>query len=164
VKSWFENLDIRERRLIVIAAALLVLLLLYLLVWKPISGEYRRLDTSIKEKEKTVSEMETLAAEVSQLQRNKPRAPVRSDTGGSLLGKIDKTAKANGLGAAVKRVRPDGDNKASVTLEGAEFDRVVVWLENLQRRESINVISNTIEKEKEEGLVSMRIELQESGS
>jgi len=160
VKSWFESLDMRERRLIVIAAALLALMLFYVAAWKPVAGEYHRLDSSIKEKEKTLAEMETLAVLAKQLQRSQVKTTVQSH--GSLLATVDRTAKANQLGNAVKRVRPDGDNKASVSLEGAEFDRVVMWLENLQRQNGISVISSTIEKQKEPGLVSMRIELQEA--
>jgi len=162
VKTWFENLDVRERRLIVTAAAMTAILLLYLLVWKPITGEYHRLDSSIKEKEKTLAEMERLAVEAKQLQSANSRATQHS-SGGSLLAKVDRTAKSNGLGNSVKRVRPDGENKASVTLEEAQFDRVVVWLENLNRRDGVNVVSSIIEKNKEAGLVSMRIELQEAG-
>lgn len=160
MKSWFENLELRERRLIITAAAMTAMLLLYLLVWKPVNGEYHRLDSSIKEKEKTLAEMEQLAVEAKQLQRANARSSVRSP-GGSLLAAVDRTAKSNGLGNAVKRVRPDGENKASVTLEGAEFDRVVVWLENLSLQNGVSVVSSTIEKQKETGLVSMRLELKE---
>ena len=160
MKNWFDNLEMRERRLIIVAAAMTVLLLLYLAVWKPVAGEYHRLDISVAEKEKTLSEMEQLAQEAQQLQRTQVNTSAHSH--GSLLATVDRTAKSNGLGSSVKRVRPDGDNKASVSLEGAEFDRVVVWLENLQRREGVSVVSSTVEKQKEEGLVSMRIELQES--
>lgn len=150
----------RERRLIVIAAALSVLLLLYLVLWKPVVGEYHRLNISVAEKEKTLAEMEQLTQEAKLLQRTKTNTPAQAH--GSLLATVDRTAKSNGLGSSLKRVRPDGDNKASVSLEGAEFDRVVVWLENLQRRNGVSVVSSTVEKQKEEGLVSMRIELQEA--
>lgn len=160
MKAWFENLEVRERRLIVTAAAMVAMMLVYILLWKPISGEYHRLDMSIKQKEKTLAEMERLAVEAKQLQRVSAQTTARSH--GSLLAAVDRTAKSNGLGNAVKRVRPDGENKASVTLEGAQFDRVVVWLENLNRREGISVVSSTIEKQKEAGLVSMRIELKEA--
>ena len=159
MKNWYESLDVRERRLIVSASVLLLLLLFYALAWKPVSTEYHRLNVSIKEKEKTLVEMHQLAVQAKQLQRLNVRSSVQP--GGSLLANIDRTAKSNGLGPALKRVRPDGENKASVSLEGAEFDRVVVWLENLQRRQGIDVVSVTVEKQKEPGLVSMRIEMQE---
>jgi len=163
VKNWFESLDVRERRLIIVAAALLLCLLIYLLAWKPVAGEYHRLAGSIKDKEKILVEMDRLAAEAKQLQSSRKLAAPNT-AGKSLLSTVDSTAKSNGLGTAVKRVRPEGENKASVTLEGAEFDRVVVWLENLQRLNGISVVSSTIEKQKEAGLVSMRIELQEANS
>lgn len=157
MKDWYANLDQREKRLISVAAAMLVLLLLYTAVWKPVSGEYHRLGNSITEKEKTLAEMEVLAVQAKQLQRNARNSAHINK--GSLLGTIDRTAKSNGLGDALKRVRPEGENKASVSLEGAQFDRVIGWLEKLQRLQGISIVSSSIETQEESGLVSMRLEL-----
>lgn len=157
MKDWYANLDQREKRLISVAAVMLGLLLLYTGVWKPVSSEYRRLGNSVSEKEKTLAEMEVLAVQAKQLQRSARNSAHMNK--GSLLGTIDRTAKSNGLGDALKRVRPEGENKASVSLEGAQFDKVIGWLEKLQRLQGISIVSSSIETQEESGLVSMRLEL-----
>jgi type II secretory pathway component PulM len=74
-----------------------------------------------------------------------------------LLGTIDRTAKTKKLSDSVKRIQPDGTSKARVWLDDAQFDRVIPWLEELQRRQGINVESAMLEKQDKEGLISARI-------
>lgn len=159
MKKWFASLEIRERRLISAAAGILLLLSLYVLVLGPMISEYRRVQNSVAEKEVQVAEMQQLALEVKQ---SRALAPKRAGIaeGRSLLGTIDSTAKANQLGESLSRVQPDGDNKANISLDNAPFDKVVRWLENLQRQQGIVIISGSVEKQTEPGLVSVRLELQ----
>ena len=57
----------------------------------------------------------------------------------------------------MKRVQPDGTNKARVWLENANFDVVIGWLEELERRYGVTVETVTFEKQQEAGLVDARI-------
>ena len=80
-----------------------------------------------------------------------------SEQVGSLLGVIDRTAKLKKLGDSVKRVQPDGSSKARVSLESANFDVVIAWLEELERRYGVGIETITFEKREEPGLVDARI-------
>lgn len=161
MKEWFNNLDARERKLISVAAVLLVILLFYVMLWQPFFKEYSRLQQSVVDKEKQVSEMRQLAMQVKQAKAMQPQRAGIAD-GKSLLGTIDFTAKSNQLADALKRVQPDGDDKARVSLDNANFDKVVRWLENLQRQQGIEILSSSVEKLSEPGMVNVRLLLQGS--
>jgi general secretion pathway protein M len=79
-----------------------------------------------------------------------------------LLGTIDRTAKAGDLGKSVKRVQPDGQTKARVWLENANFDAMIKWLESLQRQQGIRIVTSVIEKQEEAGIVNARLVLEGS--
>jgi general secretion pathway protein M len=156
MKEWFESLEQRERRLILGGGATLLLMGIYFLGWEPFINGLHDLRESTQRKQLELVWMQNAVQEVKQLQSTQT-APVRFNSGQSLLGVIDRSAKTKQLGDSVKRVQPDGTNKARVWLENAKFDTVVGWLEELEMRYGVSVDTITFEKQEEEGLVDARI-------
>ena len=161
MKDWFDNLDIREKRILIIGVVVLFFALTYLLVWEPFIKKTAALEKSNLENAALVVWMEQSAEEAKELQAKvKASGPSGSTQGQSLLGIIDKTAKSGNLGKAVKRVQPDGQSKARVWLENANFNDMIKWLESLQRRQGIHVVTSVVEKLEEDGLVNARLVLE----
>lgn len=162
MKEWFDKLEPRERRILLFGAGLLVVALLYLLAWEPLVNKSAALRNSIKENQELVVWMEHAAVDVKEMQAKITASGPSGDRNGqSLLGIIDRTAKTSKLGKTVKRVQPDGQTKARVWLENVSFNDMVQWLEGLQRREGIHIVSSVIEKqEDQEGLVNARLVLE----
>ena len=156
MKEWFESLELRERRLVIGGAITLLVMCIYFLGWEPFINRLHELQDSTQRKQLDLAWMKNAAQEVKQLQATQT-APVRFDSEQSLLGIIDRSAKAKQLGDSVKRVQPDGTSKARVWLESAKFDAVVGWLEELERRHGVGIETITFEKQAEEGLVDARI-------
>ena len=163
MKEWFDGLEPRERQLLIAGASLLLIMLLYLLVWEPLVNKTQALQQSNQSNQELISWMEQSAEEVAQLQAKiNASGPSGKAKGQSLLGTIDRTAKQGKLGKAVKRVQPDGKTKARVWLENASFNDMVKWLEGLQRKQGIRIVTTVIEKQDEAGLVNARLVLQGS--
>jgi len=161
MKDWFDNLDTREKRILIIGAVVLLMALMYLLAWEPFIKKSASLEKSNQENELLLTWMEQSADEARKLQAKlKASGPSGSTKGQSLLGVVDKTAKSGNLGKSVKRVQPDGQTKAHVWLENANFNDVIKWLENLQHRQGIHIVTSVIEKQEEAGLVNARLVLE----
>lgn len=161
MKDWFDSLDSREKRILIIGASVLFLALMYLLAWEPFIKKSATLEESNLENAALVAWMEQSAEEAKELQAKlQASGPTGSSKGQSLLGIIDKTAKRDKLGKAVKRVQPDGQSKARVWLESANFNDMIKWLESLQRREGIHIVTSVVEKLDEDGLVNARLVLE----
>jgi len=156
MKEWFNSLDARERKIVIGGGVFVLLLSIYFLGWEPVANNIVRLKKSNIENQQTLRWMKEKAAEVKLLSPNS-NASKTGFNGQSLLGVIDKTAKQNKLGNAIKRVQPEGESKALVRMEKAEFNRVVRWMEGLQRQQGIEVVSSVIERQSESGLVNVRI-------
>lgn len=156
MKEWFEKLEVRERRLIIGGAVTLLLMSIYFLAWAPFINGLHDLRESTQRKQGELAWMQNAAKEVKQLQATR-RVPARFASGQSLLGVIDRSAKAKKLGDALKRVQPDGTSKARVWLEDADFDVVIGWLEELETRQGVSIEIITFEKQEEAGLVDARI-------
>ena len=144
MKDWFAGLEPRERMLISGGAVVLVLLLLYVMIWEPISSNYRTLKESVAEQKQTLVWMKQSAAQIKALQRSSPGA-ARGLGGRSLLAVVDKSARSGGLGEAIKRIEPDGGKGVKVWLEGVAFDPMILWLGKLTRTYRIETSIITIE-------------------
>lgn len=159
MKDWLETLESRERMMLAAGAVLLVLLLLYVLVWAPFSSGYRSLKENVSGQRDTVVWMQESAQKIRQL-KSRSGAASKGLGGRSLLAVTDSTARAGGLGAALKRVEPEGGNSVRVWLEGAPFDILVKWLGTLSMRHGVDADTVTLERSAAAGLVNARLTLQ----
>mgnify|MGYP000091253581 CR=1 FL=1 len=157
MKAWFAELQPRERMMVIAGAIVLGLLIFYAAVWDPLVSGARNKAVAVEEQRKLLQWMQKSAEEVKRL-RPAGGAVAQLPAGQSLLGVIDQTSKSANLGGAVKRVKPEGDNKVSVWLEEASFDDTMLWLENLQRTYGVQVDTIVIDRKNTPGKVDARIE------
>jgi len=155
MKEWFDNLQQQEKRVFIGGAGLLGIMIVYLSVWEPLTSSYDSLKKSTTKYELLVLWMQEKAAEVKQIQASSGSSIRRGNQ--SILGVVDKTSKQFQLAETVKQVRPDGKNKARVRLENVPFDKLLSWLEALQQKQGIQLVSSSIEKQAEVGLVNARL-------
>ena len=159
MKAWLDNLDPRERMMAAAGATLLVLFLLYILVWSPIHSGYDTLSDTVGEQRTTALWMQDSAQTLIRLKRSSGRA-AQGLGGRSLLSVADSTARAGGLGPALKRVEPEGRDSVRVWLDGASFDVLVKWLGTLSTNFGINAETVTLERSSSAGRVNARLTLQ----
>jgi general secretion pathway protein M len=159
MRAWFYSLEARERMLVFAGTTLLVLFLLYILVWSPIHSAYDALRNTVEEQRTTAVWMQESAQTLAVLKRNSGK--VAQGLGGkSLLSVADSTARAHGLGPALKRVEPEGSDSVRVWLDGAPFDVLVKWLGALSTLHGVGAESATVERSDATGRVNARLTLQ----
>ena len=159
MKDWLDNLESRERMMLAAGAVLLALLLLYALVWAPFRSGYHSLQESVSEQRDTALWMQGSAQTIQRL-RSSSGAAAKGLGGRSLLAVTDSTARAGGLGPALKRVEPEGGNSVRVWLEGASFDVLIKWLGTLSTQHGVDADSVTLERNEAAGLVNARLTLE----
>ena len=144
MKAWWEGLSSRERLLVAGGATLTLVLLLYALAWQPFQASHRRLRQSVVEQRAELAAMRQIAQEIKQL--GGPNGKPPATEGRSLLTVVDQTARAAGLGAAVKRVTPQGENRLGVQFDAVEFDKLVPWLGALERNHRIAIVNLSVDR------------------
>jgi len=144
VKDWFFGLEARERLLVGSGGVFLLWLLLYLIIWAPIAAEYTGLKQSVDAQQQTLAWMQQAAGQIKVLQRS-GGGSARGLGGRSLLAVVDQAARSGGLGAAIKRIEPDGSKGVKVWLEGAAFDPMILWLGQLSKSYRIEPSVITLE-------------------
>ncbi|MBK8182223.1 MAG: type II secretion system protein M [Candidatus Competibacteraceae bacterium] len=155
MKTWWDSLSLRERGLVGGGVALMLALLLYVLVWEPFRASSRQLRQSVATERADLAWMRQAAQEVKRLSRASVARPAGDDR--SLLTLVDQTARAAGLGTAMKRVAPQGDDKLSVQLDSADFEKIMPWLSALERDHQLVIVSLTVDRTDTLGLVNARV-------
>jgi len=144
MKAWWESLSSRERLLTAGGAALTLALLLYALAWQPFQASHRRLRQSVAEQRAELATMRRMAEEIRRLDGSGKAPPVVD--GRSLLTLVDQTARTAGLGAALKRVTPQGENQLGVQFDAIEFDQLAPWLGALERDHHIAIVNLSVDR------------------
>jgi general secretion pathway protein M len=155
MKAWWETLSPRERGLVVGGTVLTLALLLYALVWEPFRTSSRRLQQSVAQQRADLAWMRQAAQEIKRLGNAGVAQP--AGDGRSLLTLVDQTARAAGLGTAMKRVAPQGEDKLSAQLDSVEFDKLIPWLGALERDHRIAIVNLSVDRTDTAGLVNARI-------
>lgn len=158
MKAWWETLSARERGLIAGGMAIVLVLLIYALVWEPFRASDRRLRQSVAEQRADLAWMRQAAQEVKRLSATGKGST--APDGRSLLTLVDQTARAAGLGAALKRIAPQGEDKLSAQLDAAEFDKLIPWLGVMERQHQLTIVNLSVDRAGAAGLVNARVILQ----
>ena len=145
MKAWWEGLSRRERLLTAGGMTLTLALLLYALVWQPFQASHRRLRQSVAEQRAELAAMRQIAGEIKRLGGSGVTTASPVD-GRSLLTLVDQTARAAGLGAALKRVTPQGENRLGVQFDAVEFDQLAPWLGALERNHHVAIINLSVDR------------------
>lgn len=157
LRQHWEQLQVRERRVLLFGAVAVILMGLYVLVWEPVVVGRAKLEQEVAEQQELLAWMEQSAREVQAL-RGSNRNTGR--TGGqSIMSVVDSTARTQGL-SNVLEVQPEGDNTVRIRLSQASFDQTLRWLDKLVNEKNLRITGLVVERRPEPGKVDARITLE----
>lgn len=161
MKELWDNLSAKDRRIAIAGAIVLTIVIAYMAIWLPMSARVDRLQENIVEQQALLQWMREASAQATALRATQGVSSAQR-TGSSLLALVDQTARSQQLGPAIRRVEPKGDNAVRVQLEGAAFDNVVAWLENLRKNYGITVDTVSIDRQEVPGQITASLILKGS--
>ena len=160
MKEQWQQLSLREKRLVVITAFVVVVSLVYFMIWQPLQNGIETSRVRVSAQTNTLQKIRDQAAEARQLRTNKSHRSNRG--GGSLLVIIERTAQQKNLKSSLQKVQPEGQDGVRVWIENASFDQLIDWLDQLENKNTIYVSEIYIERQKEPGRINSRILLRVS--
>lgn len=160
MKTWWQSLQARERRLLLIGAVVTALFLAWLLLWRPLVAERQRLESTLPDLELRVVEARSHAAGILAARSAGQAAPAFSG-GRSLMTMVDAGAREMGLSSGLKRLQPDGDQRVRVEFEAVSFDVLASWVER-QVAEGVEIREWNVDRGLAPGVVNARLTLEKS--
>ncbi len=128
LRGRWQGLQTREQNLLRYGAVILGVLLFYLLVIDPVHSGRDDAERRLRAAQEAFSVAQRQAFDLKAAASN-PGTPAT----GSLLTQVESSAQQQGLRSSLKRLQPSGDNQIQVSLEGASYNQLVQWLNNLHQ-------------------------------
>ena len=157
MKEQWQQLSLREKRLVIITAIVVSITLVYFMIWEPLQDGIETSRVRVTAQSNTLQQIQNQSAEARQLRANKTRAGANARAGGSLLVITERTAQQKNLKSSLQKVQPEGQDGVRVWVENAAFDQLIDWLALLENKNTIYVSEIIIERQKEPGRINSRI-------
>jgi len=153
MKDWFLGLESRERLFVSVGGVLAAIFLLWALLLSPLYGASAAVESRIENKRDTLLFLRNAAAEL-QAAGERPAGTGADFSGQSLVSIVDRSARRAGLGAALTRNQPVGDDGIRVRLDDASFDALARWLGALNAGSGLVIDSASFDRAAQSGHVN----------
>lgn len=158
VNQWLETLEERERYFVIVGSIALVVTLLYLIIWEPIISNYETQQQNYESQRQLHSWMKASSSEIRKI----------TAAGGSVVAKsrnqsisslADRSAITSGIKPFIETI--DQNKKGvKVSLVSADFDKIIIWLSDLENKYGIITTKLKVDKSKVAGAVDAQITLE----
>jgi general secretion pathway protein M len=162
LRERFTGLRARDRQMLVGGALVVLVLLTWAWAVDPLLKQRARLRADLPTQRAALAEMR---AQVASLKANATTSAAQAvqPIPGSLLSFIDTQARAAGLGDALKRLEPAGEQAVRLTLERAEFERLAGLLDQLRATYGLEIGELGLNADASPGQVSGQLKLERRG-
>lgn len=150
---FWHGLSARERRTISLGAAVLLAGLGYAFLWQPLAQDRARLRAALPGLRAQAAQFQSAGEEA---QRLKAVATANPSAQTGLQQVLEQSASAAGLQKMLERIAPESADRATLTLNGVNFDKWVGWQAQLQTVHHIRLESCVIETNTQTGLVKIQ--------
>jgi type II secretory pathway component PulM len=154
IKQWFKSLDKREQLMVMVAASALLIYIVFGLLYRGLDKAHDKAERQFQQQSKDV---EWVRNTVQTLQAMKSSSPA-GDAGDRSLAQLAEEA-AKFADVRVARFQPKDDSEAQVWLEREDFNKVAVFLNQLEQVFGLTLEDVAITSANSPGLVNLRLKL-----
>ncbi len=158
--QWLNALEQRERYIVIAGGISLAIMLFYLLIWEPITSSYTHHQQQYNSQRQLYGWMKSKAAEIQSLNAAGSSSISRSRNQ-SIASLADRSATTTGIKPYIEKI--DQNKKGvKIRLKSANFDRIVVWLTDLENKYGIVASKVKVETSVVKGAVDVQVTLERS--
>ena len=117
MKTWWQQLNIREQRLVVVMSALISIFILYSLIWQPMNESIETSKVKIERQQELLTWVQESAQRYQQAKRNGGRS-----SGESLSSIVNRTSRLEKI--SITRMQPQGDD-LQVWIDEISFNQLL---------------------------------------
>ncbi|MBA6295299.1 type II secretion system protein GspM [Colwellia sp. MB02u-9] len=148
MKAWWQQLNIREQRLVSVMSVLISIFILYGLIWQPLTENIEKTTLKLERQQALL----TWVTENTQRYQQAKRS-ARANSGASLSSIVNRTSSANNI--TITRMQPQGDD-LQVWIDEISFNQLLTWLEQLAISDGLQVKNIDLSSADQQGMVRVR--------
>ncbi len=149
IKSWWQGLNLREKKLVLVMGTAISVFLFYSFLWLPLNENLAKTTKKLASRQALLT---WVTDNTARYQRVKSTGGNKNNSG-SLSSIINRTANQQQL--TITRMQPQGE-MLQVWLDNAPFNQLLFWLEHLANQEGLQVQAIDLTQGDNEGEVRVR--------
>jgi general secretion pathway protein M len=136
MKEWWNNLALREKRIVSAGILTLAALLVYLILWLPLDNAVTGLRTQIHQNQELLTWMRDADKHLQTLSLTTQPKP-KSTSSGSILTIVQNQINRTTLVSSLNQMHQVDTNSVQLTFQKVDFDQLVTWLIQLNQQHGI---------------------------
>lgn len=150
----WDKRPLHERRAILAGAAFVLPLLTYFLLWQPSHDAVGKLRDKLPQLRIQADQMHKASGQIEEL-RHRPQLAVMD----ALAVKSAIKTSASTHGASLTTIDAQEPNGVRITMSAVSFEKLLIWLRELQTSQHIRIDSISVTKLSDPGMVAVRATL-----
>jgi len=159
--QWLETLEQRERYIVISGGIALLIMVFYLAIWEPVTAGFEQQQMQYESQRQLHSWMKGATAQIQALKSTSSNSISRTRNQ-SISSLADTSATTSGVKPFIEKIE-QSKSGVKVTLKAANFDRIIIWLDDMQSKYGIFAVKVKVEKSKKTGAVDANITLERPG-
>ncbi|SEL57181.1 general secretion pathway protein M [Colwellia chukchiensis] len=148
MKTWWQQLNLREQRLVMAMSAVIGVFIFYGLIWQPLNENIARTKAKVARQQALLNWVEEKTDDYQVAMRSN-----KVKSGASLSSIITRTSRVNNI--TITRMQPQGED-LQVWINEIAFNSLLSWLEQLAAREGLLVKNIDLSLTEQPGVVRVR--------
>jgi general secretion pathway protein M len=148
MKAWWQQLNIREQRLVMVMSGVISIFILYGLIWQPLNENITKQKLKIERQQALLTWVEENTKRYQEAKRDGG-----ASSGASLSSIVNRTSRANNI--TITRMQPQGE-ELQVWIDEISFNQLLSWLEKLASRDGLQVKNIDLSLADQQGVVRVR--------
>ncbi len=158
IRSWYKHKPPGDQRAIKVLVVFFAAVGAYFLIWQPTQTALAQAESYYENRHQQYQWVKRHETEIRALLGQRGDSNQQALGGRSLLSIVTDSAKKQSI--QLKRFEPKGDNAVNIWLEGADFNKLVVWLDDLRDQFQVRVDQVSIDRDEQQpGLVGVKLQL-----
>ncbi len=149
MKTWWQQLNGREQKLVATMAGVIFIFLFYLLVWQPLNQSMSKTQQKLQRQQQLLSWVQESTRQYQQAKRG--NTSTRGNA--SLSSIVSRMAKQNQL--TITRLQPQGDD-LQIWIDQVAFVKLLAWLELIANQEGLYVKAIDLSNTEQAGVVQVK--------
>ena len=158
MKTWWNNLAVREQKILLAGGILLLLILCYTVIWHPFTQSVKDLRETNANQQTLLVWMKNQLPEFQSLSKRQQASTVKDSR--SLLSIVESALQTGSIAPYAAELTQGNDQKINVHFAMVPFNDLLLWLDKLNNKFNIQVGQIAIERTDSDGLITAQVMLQ----
>lgn len=160
MQQWWDNLALREKRIVIIGSILLGIFVIYQFIITPVHNGLNNMRKTVQQDQQLLQWMHNTSQKITALQGGSVNSKLIGTE--ALLTTIDQSVRSSAIATNLTSIQQNANNTVDVKFSSVSFDELTKWMIDIRQQYGIQAKQVLITRINNQGLVQASVTLENS--